>query len=60
MNNYTKTDKPQPKCGLKCRGCGCGHFHLLYTRRTRGGRLIRRRQCRHCGRMVTAYEKVAG
>ena len=35
--------------GLECRGCGCKHFRVVYTRPCRGGRLVRRRECRHCG-----------
>jgi len=45
-----------PKRGLECPGCGCTHFRVLYTRRALGGRLLRRRECRHCGRRVTTYE----
>lgn len=44
------------KRGLECPGCGCGHFHVLYTRRALGGRLLRRRECRYCGRRITTYE----
>jgi transcriptional regulator NrdR family protein len=42
--------------GLACPGCGCAHFRVLYTRRSIGGRILRRRECRHCGRRVTTYE----
>jgi len=42
--------------GLVCRACGCRHFRVLYTRRAWGGRLLRRRTCRHCGRRITTYE----
>ena len=42
--------------GLVCRACGCQHFRVLYTRRAWGGRLLRRRTCRHCGRRITTYE----
>ena len=31
-----------------CRACGCHHFWVLYTRRDWGGRILRRRECRHC------------
>lgn len=48
--------KPASKRGLACRDCGCAHFRVLYTRRALGGRLLRRRVCRHCGRRVTTYE----
>lgn len=53
MNGSKITDE---KRSLECRRCGCKHFQLLYTRQLRGGRLLRRRQCRHCGRLVTTYE----
>jgi len=46
--------------GLVCRTCGCRHFHVLYTRRASRGRLMRRRECRHCGRRVTTSEQVVG
>lgn len=46
--------------GLECRRCGCGHFFVLYTRPSLGGRIVRRRQCRHCGRRMTTTEKVQG
>ena len=42
--------------GLECPRCGCQHFHVLYTRRTVGKKLLRRRECRHCGRRLTTYE----
>jgi len=46
--------------GLVCRTCGCRHFRVLYTRPAWGGRLLRRRACRHCGRRITTYEQPAG
>jgi len=46
--------------GLVCRNCGCRHFFVLYTRPAWGGRLLRRRTCRHCGRRVTTFEQLAG
>ena len=49
-----------PKRGLECPTCGCGHFRVLYTRRALGGRLLRRRECRYCGRRMTTYESSAG
>jgi len=45
------------KRGLECPRCGCRHFHVLYTRAAMGGRILRRRECRHCGRRLTTYEK---
>jgi transcriptional regulator NrdR family protein len=46
--------------GLRCRYCGCGHFHVVYTRPAFGGKLVRRRECRHCGRRITTWERVIG
>ena len=43
--------------GLVCRHCGCKHFRVIYTRPAWGGRLVRRRECRHCGRRMTTWEK---
>jgi len=46
----------QRQRGLECPRCGCRHFRVLYTRRAWGGRILRRCECRHCGRRVTTYE----
>ncbi len=56
MKPDADNNRPAPKRGLECPGCGCAHFRVLYTRRALGGRLLRRRECRHCGRRVTTYE----
>lgn len=45
--------------GLRCPKCGCEHFRVIYTRRTWGGKIMRSRECRHCGRRVITYEHVA-
>ncbi len=42
--------------GLECRYCGCRHFRVVYTRPAWGGRILRRRECRHCGKRVTTWE----
>jgi transcriptional regulator NrdR family protein len=57
MKRPVTEDAPR---GLVCRTCGCRHFRVLYTRRAWGGRLLRRRVCRHCGRRITTYEQPAG
>jgi len=59
MKNLADNREAVPKRGLECPGCGCSHFRVLYTRRAVGGRLLRRRECRHCGRRVTTYEQSA-
>jgi len=56
MAQSVESRKPAEKRGLECPRCGCRHFRVLYTRRAIGGRILRRRECRHCGRRVTTYE----
>ena len=46
--------------GLECRKCGCRHLRVLYTRRAFGGRIVRRRECRNCGKRLSTWEKEAG
>jgi hypothetical protein len=36
------------------------HPAVIYTRPAPGGRLIRRRECRHCGKRFMAYERAVG
>jgi RecJ-like exonuclease len=37
---------------LVCPRCGGEHFRVVYTRRAPGGKIVRSRECRHCGRRV--------
>ena len=48
------------KRGLECRYCGCKHFRVIYTRPTWGGRIMRRRECRNCGKRMTTWERAGG
>jgi hypothetical protein len=50
-------DPPAAKPGLTCTRCGSGHFEVISTRRSWGGRIIRRRECRYCGRRITTVEE---
>lgn len=62
MSKARKVKPPPPKpepVGLECPGCGCRHFYTIYTR-THVGRIVRRRECRYCGRRVTTAERVTG
>ena len=45
------------KKGLVCPICECRDFRVYYTR-PKDGAIMRRRVCRHCGRLVTTFEKV--
>jgi len=46
--------------GLACRHCGCGHFRVIYSRPMREKQIIRRRECRHCGKRMTTLEHELG
>ena len=50
----------QDQRGLVCRACGCQHFRVVYTRPTWAGRIMRRRECRHCGKRMTTWERTGG
>ncbi len=43
--------------GLECRPCGRKHFRVIDNRPTWGGRIMRRRECRHCGKRMTTWER---
>ena len=57
MNEGTQQTGPKQDYGLECRDCGCKHFRVVYTRPYHGGQIMRRRECRHCGRRMTTWEK---
>ncbi|MBE7457415.1 MAG: hypothetical protein KJ057_12960 [Phycisphaerae bacterium] len=52
--------KPKELRGLVCPRCGCRHFRVVYTRAAAGVRIMRRRECRQCGRRMTTIEQVSG
>lgn len=56
MSQQTVQNADVGKMGLVCPRCGCGHFEVVYTRAAPGGRIIRRRECRHCNRRITTQE----
>lgn len=51
----TKSPTTSLPRGLVCPRCACADLRVLNTRYARG-RIVRYRQCRHCGRRVTTYE----
>jgi transcriptional regulator NrdR family protein len=55
-----KDVKADDEVGIRCRQCGCGHFFTLETRKMIGQRIMRRRECRHCGKRITTYERAFG
>jgi hypothetical protein len=54
-----KQDAEEP-LGLRCARCGCRHFWVTHTEPATGGRIRRRRQCRHCRRRIVTYEQGPG
>jgi len=58
MNTTTNTStQSEEQRGLACRHCGCKYFRVVYTRPSWGGRIMRRRECRHCGKRLTTWER---
>lgn len=51
------TPRPTEQRGLVCPKCGCAQLRVVYTRPAWGGRLRRRRECRHCGHRITTTER---
>lgn len=52
--------KPPPakeELGIPCRRCGCTHHWTIDVRRTFGGRVRRRRECRSCGHQFVTFER---
>lgn len=47
---------PDPPRGLVCAVCGCQDFWVVYTRAWNKGRIMRRRECRHCQTRKTTFE----
>ena len=55
----TEREADREPRGLRCPRCGCGHFLVIYTRPQPQGRILRRRECRYCGRRLTTIEHAA-
>lgn len=51
---------PEKNKGLSCPSCGCRHLPVVKTRPGWGGRIMRVRECRHCGRRLTTFERSGG
>jgi transcriptional regulator NrdR family protein len=60
MNATPKAGADRNARGLECPRCGCQHFRVVYTRPGAGGRIVRRRECRYCGRRITTIERANG
>ena len=51
-----QTQSPEGRRGIVCPQCGCRDLRTTNTEPLRGGRVRRRKTCRHCGRKVVTYE----
>jgi len=57
MSNESKSKDSEPKFqSLECPRCGCRHMYTVETKST-PCRIIRTRQCRHCGRRMKTHEQ---
>lgn len=59
MNGKVVHSRPESvtQQGIRCPKCGCAHLRVIYTRKTWGGALRRRRECRNCGYRITTTER---
>ena len=55
----SQPQSPQSNQGLACPHCGCRHFYVVYTR-PKADKIVRRKECRHCGKRITTHEKTTG
>jgi transcriptional regulator NrdR family protein len=60
MNDAAIAPTPGRPVGLRCPKCGRGRFRVIYTRAVAGGRVVRRRACRHCAARITTWERIVG
>jgi transcriptional repressor NrdR len=56
--NRTSVEKSADR-GLRCPQCGGQRLKVIYTRPKAGGRILRRRECKACGKRLTTWEKTA-
>ncbi len=54
------TETETTEKGISCTKCGCRDLRVLQTKRHTGGKIMRKRQCRNCGRVLITYEAPAG
>ena len=52
----TRAQSLDEQRGIVCRSCGSRYFRVVYTRPKLGGKIMRRRECRHCGKRITTWE----
>jgi transcriptional regulator NrdR family protein len=58
MSDTLQPDDKSEATGIECPRCGCGHLEQVWTRR-RNKMIVRRRDCRNCGKNIMTYEQSA-
>jgi DNA-directed RNA polymerase subunit RPC12/RpoP len=58
MSDTARSDDNTEVQGIECPRCGCGHFSTGWVRH-KNKMVVRRRDCRHCGKKVMTYEQTA-
>jgi transcriptional regulator NrdR family protein len=56
MSEENVSKEAGAKRGLECPRCGCRHLGVVYSRPRADKTVVRRRECRHCGRRITTTE----
>jgi transcription elongation factor Elf1 len=60
MTEKRRKDAPEkPPRSLECPDCGCEHFEVVWVAH-KPRKIIRRKQCRNCGRRIRTIERLDG
>ena len=59
VHEYQDIKVDDSPSGYSSPNCGCRHFYVVYTR-PQVDKIVRRKECRHCGRRITTCEKTMG
>jgi transcriptional regulator NrdR family protein len=57
-NTNAKTEANGRPASIECPRCGCRHFIAIGARITSNA-IVRRRECRYCGRRMTTREQIS-
>jgi len=52
-----KPEDEEDLTGLVCQRCGCADLRVVYVRHLPNDRVLRRRDCRHCGKPKITIEQ---
>ncbi len=57
MPRMRQPNEGDRKTGLVCRKCGCQHFITIWVGHRPDGMVIRKKECRYCGKPITTKEE---